>query len=140
MPNLLQQGIEVYKSGKKEEARKIFISFVKENPQSERGWEWMYHVSQTGEERIYCLQQVLHINPGNKKAEKLLNEYLGQSSPISIHSQNGKPRKDRSRAHRNRANTLVIGGLAVLSLLGFCVVFAILSSQVVDYNNSARNN
>jgi len=74
MDNLLQHGIAVFKSGNKEEARKLFISFIKKNSQSERGWEWMYNVSLNNKERLYCLKQILHINPSNKKAKQLLHQ------------------------------------------------------------------
>jgi hypothetical protein len=76
MDDLLQQGITAYKAGKRDEARKIFIAFIKQNPESERGWGWMYDVSGEDKERIYCLQQMLRINPKQEKAKQLLDQLL----------------------------------------------------------------
>ena len=71
MDNLLQQGITAYKAGKRNEARKMFLTVVKQSPGSERAWGWLYDTSNNDQERIYCLKQMLQINPSNKKASKL---------------------------------------------------------------------
>ena len=76
MNDLLQQGITAYKAGKRDEARKIFITVVKQNPENEHAWGWMYNVSNNDNERIYCLKQMLRINPKNEKANQLLNQLL----------------------------------------------------------------
>lgn len=47
MDELLQQGITAYKAGKRDEARKIFIAVVKQDPENERAWGWMSNVSGT---------------------------------------------------------------------------------------------
>lgn len=82
MDDLLQQGITTYKAGKRDEARKIFISFVKQNPNEELAWKWMYNVSGNDKEREYCLKQILRINPTNEKAIQL-NKELTASTPTS---------------------------------------------------------
>jgi tetratricopeptide (TPR) repeat protein len=81
MDDLLQQGITAYKAGKRDEARKIFITFIKQNPESERGWGWMYDVSSEDKEKIHCLKQMVRINPKNEKAKQLLNQLLDSSLP-----------------------------------------------------------
>ena len=84
MDELLQQGITEYKAGKREAARKIFIAVVKQNPESERAWGWMYQASGNDKERVYCLKQMLRINPKNEKTSQLLNQLLAPSlTPIS---------------------------------------------------------
>jgi len=79
MDDLLQQGITLYKAGKRDEARKIFVAFIKHDPESERGWGWMYQISNNDKEKIYCLKQILRINPESKKASELLNQLLAPS-------------------------------------------------------------
>lgn len=74
MDELLQQGITAHKAGKLEEARKIFITIVRQSPDNERAWGGMYEVSKNDKERVYFLKQILHINPNNKKARQLLKE------------------------------------------------------------------
>ncbi|MBI5945365.1 MAG: zinc ribbon domain-containing protein [Chloroflexi bacterium] len=80
MNDLLQQGITAYKAGKREEARRFFISAVKQNPQSELAWGWMYQTSVSEKERIYCLKQMLRINPKNEKTSQLLRQHLEPAS------------------------------------------------------------
>jgi hypothetical protein len=84
MDDILQQGITAYKAGKRIEARKIFIAFNKQNPESERGWGWMYEVSGDDKERIYCLKQMLRINPQNEKANQLLDKLL--APPLTLNT------------------------------------------------------
>jgi len=72
MDDLLQHGVAAYKAGKREEARRIFIMVVKQSPESQHGWGWMYQTSNNDKERIYCLKQILRINPKNQKVNQLL--------------------------------------------------------------------
>ena len=90
MDDLLQQGITAFKAGKRDEARKIFITVVKQNPDNERAGGGMYEVSGNDKERIYCLKQMLRINPKNEKANQLLNQLLTLSSvaPMSPSNDN----------------------------------------------------
>ena len=81
MDTLLQQGITAYKAGKRAEARNMFIAYVKQNPQSELAWGWMYQISDTDKERIYCLKQMLRINPENEKTGQLLNQLIAAPPP-----------------------------------------------------------
>ena len=81
MDDLLRQGITAYKAGKREEARRIFIAVVKQDPENEPGWGWMYQTSGNDRERIYCLQQMLRINPQNEKPGQLLNQLLAPPPP-----------------------------------------------------------
>ena len=84
MDDLLQQGVIAYKGGNRDEARKIFITVVKQNPEDERAWGWMYQVSNDDKERIYCLKQVLRINPKSEKANQLLGQLIAPPlTPIS---------------------------------------------------------
>src|SRR5436190_12552104 len=76
MDDVLQQGVTAYKAGKRDEARRIFITVVKQNPDSEQAWGWMNNVCRTDQERIHCLKQVLRINPGNDKARQHLDQLL----------------------------------------------------------------
>jgi tetratricopeptide (TPR) repeat protein len=82
MDNLLEQGVIAFRTGKRDEARKIFIAFIKQNPESERGWGWMYEASGDDKERIYCLKQMLHINPRNEKANELLSQITSTKPPL----------------------------------------------------------
>jgi hypothetical protein len=88
MDDLLQQGITAYKAGKRDEARRIFITVVKQSPDSELAWGWMNNVCNTDQERIHCLKQVLRINPKNEKARQYLDQLLAPpfASELAISS------------------------------------------------------
>jgi hypothetical protein len=74
MDDLLQQGITAYRAGKRDEARKFFAGAVKQNQNDEHSWGWMYNVCDSDKERVYCLKQMLRINPKNEKANQLLSK------------------------------------------------------------------
>jgi hypothetical protein len=82
MDDLLQQGITAYKAGKRDEARKLFITAVKQSPDNELAWGWMYQVSNDDNERIYCMKQALRINPANEKAKQMLDALTEQDFPF----------------------------------------------------------
>ena len=68
MDDLLQLGIAAFESGKIDEARRLLMSFVDQNPDNESGWGWLFNVCATDKERVDCLVQVVRINPQNEKA------------------------------------------------------------------------
>jgi hypothetical protein len=74
MNNLMEQGITAMKSGDKITAQKMFVSAIKQNPDNERAWQYLYNLSNTNQERTHCLQQILRINPSNEKAKQLLQQ------------------------------------------------------------------
>ena len=82
MDDLLQQGVNSYKSGNHETARILFISATKQNPDSEHAWGWLYTVCKTDQERIHCLKQITRINPENVKAKELLAKLTELEPPL----------------------------------------------------------
>jgi hypothetical protein len=76
MNDIIQSGIKAYRSGKNEEARRIFINAVKIIPNNELAWSWMYQTSVNDKERIDSLRQMVRINPDNKRARNLINQYI----------------------------------------------------------------
>lgn len=82
MDDLLQQGVTAFRAGNRDEARKIFIAVVKQTPDSEPAWAWMYQASNTDQERIHCLKEILRINPKSEKAQKLLVALTGDDFPF----------------------------------------------------------
>ena len=84
MDDLLQQGVNSYKSGNHETARILFISATKQNPDSEHAWGWLYTVCKTDQERIHCLKQITRINPENVKAKELLAKLTELEPPLEL--------------------------------------------------------
>lgn len=81
MNELLQQGIAAYRSGRREEARKLFIALVRQTPNNELAWGWLYQSVDNDHEKIYCLQQILRINPRNEKIAALLAQLTSPPVP-----------------------------------------------------------
>lgn len=67
---LLQQGIAAARAGRASEARDLFRQSVRLDPQNETTWLWMSGVAQDDKERLFCLRQLLTINPDNEHALK----------------------------------------------------------------------
>lgn len=83
MDELLQLGIAAYQSGKRDEARRLLSTYVKQNPNIEEGWGWLFNVCDKDNERLYCLKQVVRINPQNEKANQLIIKYSTLKQPIN---------------------------------------------------------
>ena len=82
MSDLLQQGITAFRSGKRDEARRFIAAFIKQDPNNETGWRWLFNVCDTDTERYVCLSQMVRINPQNEKASQLLKEYSSPKQPV----------------------------------------------------------
>jgi tetratricopeptide (TPR) repeat protein len=95
MDELLQQGITAYKAGKRDEARKFFITVVKQNPDNELAWGWMYNICNTDQERIHCLKQMLQINPKNEKAKQMLDSLAGNDFPFELSQKITSPTQEK---------------------------------------------
>lgn len=77
MSDFLEQGIAAVKAGDKAGGRALLIQAIKETPDSERAWGWLYNAVTTDKERIQCLKQILRINPQNEKANQTLEQMTG---------------------------------------------------------------
>jgi tetratricopeptide (TPR) repeat protein len=131
MDDLLQQGVAAYKAGRRDEARNIFIAVVKQSPDSQSAWAWLYDASNNDQERIHCLKQIVRINPNNEKAKQKLDSLMGQDFPFApsqkaispIQEQNdGVSRNDPIKSATKKktfftpSNILVIGVLASICI------------------------
>jgi uncharacterized membrane protein len=81
MDDLLQQGIAACKSGERDEARRLLSAFLKQDVNSEAGWGWLFSVCDTDKDRVYCLKQIIRINPQNEKAVQFLGKYSLPEQP-----------------------------------------------------------
>lgn len=131
MDDLLQPGITAYKAGKRDEARKAFLTVVKQDPENERAWGWMYQVSGNDKERIYCLKQMLRINPKNEKANQLLDKLLAPqftSNPSSIPIAPPPKQVDSPQTVEKKSNnTIWIVVAIVTSFVVICLCIFIFS-------------
>jgi len=124
----LQNGIAAFKAGKRDEARKLFIAAMKDEPNNEHIWGWLYQVSNNDNERIQALKKVVALNPQNAKAKELLDKFLAppvMSEPLQTPV---RPQSNIAPA-APKNNTLRIGlAVAVSIFVVICCLIAIANS------------
>ena len=76
MDDLIQQGVNAYKSGDFVAARSLLTAAVKQYPNNERAWSYLFNVAVDDNKRVLCLNQILRINPTNEKANRFRKEIL----------------------------------------------------------------
>ena len=76
MSTELDRAIVAAARGKKSTARELLRGVLQEDPENPRAWLWMSRVAENERERQSCLQQVLRIDPDNKRAQEELETAL----------------------------------------------------------------
>ena len=87
----LNQAVQLIKSGNKIAALPILKEIVQAEPNNENAWLWLYSCVEKVEQKKYCLQQAIRINPDNQKAHEAL---LKLESQTSIAAQQTHPSTD----------------------------------------------
>ena len=70
--DLLLKGIAAAKEGDKERARALLSKVVLEMPESEEAWWWLAQSVDDPQQREFCAQKILEINPHHRGAKELL--------------------------------------------------------------------
>jgi hypothetical protein len=78
MASQLHQAVELAQSGRRDEARQMFLSYLQTNPDNEVAWLWLASVAITQAEYQHALNQVLRVNPANERAQRLLDDFQRQ--------------------------------------------------------------
>jgi len=125
----LQQGIDALRAGQRDIARKFLVTAIKENPNDERAWQWMCNAAKDDNERIYCLKQILRINPRSEKAGQFLNQLTNSTS---VSSEAHPPVKAKSQFGQRQILWVGIGALLVFVL---CIGIAFLVTQSSSNDN-----
>jgi tetratricopeptide (TPR) repeat protein len=68
--NLLEQGISAALTGRREDARALLAQAVEADERNEQAWLWLSGLVEDPEEIRTCLENVLHLNPNNVKAQQ----------------------------------------------------------------------
>ena len=89
-PEKLQQAMALIKSGDKESGQKLLFEIISSDPGNETAWLWLVSVV-SPDQRIFCLEKALSINPNNVQARQYL-EKLKASQP-------GEPIKSKTGSH-----------------------------------------
>lgn len=73
----LHQAAELLAGGKYDEGRSLLARYLRQNPNSEEAWYLLSLAVSEREKHVYCLQQVLRVNPNNEKARQRLEKLTG---------------------------------------------------------------
>jgi tetratricopeptide (TPR) repeat protein len=79
-PDILTEAIAAAKRGERATAKDQLTRYLRYDQKNELAWLWMSSVVESDRERLYCLNQVLKLNPDNKIAKRGL-AMLGALSP-----------------------------------------------------------
>ncbi|HET91500.1 MAG TPA: hypothetical protein ENN99_12310 [Chloroflexi bacterium] len=82
MDDLVQQGVAAVKAGNMVAARQLLGRAVRIDSQNEQAWLWLSAAVETDQDRLFCLENVLMINPENEHARRgrdALREKLGDA-------------------------------------------------------------
>lgn len=71
-------------------------------PNNENAWLWLYSCVENVEQKKYCLQQALKINPNNQGAQKLLATFKAEEAKTANTLQQELP--DKTEAKQNTKN------------------------------------
>lgn len=77
---LVQQGIDAYKAGNKEEAVKLLSDAIRENGQDENAWLYLGAAIDDPVRKRQAFERVLSINPNNERAKNALARLSGGPS------------------------------------------------------------
>ena len=80
---LLREGVDAARAGRRLDARAIFMRVVEAEPQNEMAWMWLTGLVDDVEDKIIACENVLTINPNNKKVVAYLESLLEQKAAIA---------------------------------------------------------
>ena len=83
MPNTLQDAIAAINAGDKARGKQILAQLLHQDPANESAWLWMSGTVDDPEQRRFCLQKVLAINPANTAAQAGLNSLNALPAQLS---------------------------------------------------------
>ena len=76
----LDNAVQLIKAGNRQAALPILKGIIQANPNDENAWLWLYACVEKVDEKKYCLQRALAINPDNQPARRALAN-LTDSAP-----------------------------------------------------------
>lgn len=81
---MVREGINAFKTGRKDEARALLLKATELDQYNEQAWLWLSGLMDTPEDQRTCLENVLAINPENERAKQGLSYLTGQTSAGNV--------------------------------------------------------
>ncbi len=122
--NPLEQAEALLRAGKRDEARRLLIGYLDENPASAKGWWLMSYAVDDFDQQFDCLERVLELSPNHRKAQDRLAALKGKALP---------PKSLISRLKQTPVPVPIIAlilffgcfGLMVIGYLGYQILFPV---------------
>jgi hypothetical protein len=137
----LDQAVALIKAGKKLEAVPLLKNILKADRDVELAWLWLSACVETQDDKKYCYQEALRINPSNPHAKKALEqlkpapmepivlapskekpEVKNQSAlvaPVTYKGgRAGKSTREMARGRRKTAFWMAFGGIGLVIIVG----------------------
>nr|MBI2903948.1 tetratricopeptide repeat protein [Chloroflexota bacterium] len=128
--DLLAEGITAARRGERAKARDLFTRLLRHDQRIEEAWLWMSAVVESDRERVFCLNNVVKLNPAGKTAKRGL-ALLGALPPdmrgdldidvvgVTLQARARPQSQRRGLAFRRsrRLENLVIAALALIVLV-----------------------
>jgi hypothetical protein len=92
--------IAVIRRGDRIRARELLYEILADDPRNLTAWSWACEIAVTHEERVYCLEKILEIDPSHKVARRYLAQ-LQADTPAFI--------ADEAPAARKKARGSIMG-------------------------------
>ena len=121
LQDLMRQGIEAAREGKKAQAKGFFQQVVDLDDKNEKAWMWLASVVETDEERRVCLSNALFINPNNERA---------QTAMAKLDARSHRAKQDEEvMPGISRRQLLIFGGGGVAVVILILLVFIALTGS-----------
>lgn len=94
----LNAAIQQIQSGRKQAAVPVLRELIQENPADDQPWLWLHICMDDLEQKKFCLQRALALNPANTQARlalEVLMEPVESASPIVVETEK-KPWEDET--------------------------------------------
>jgi hypothetical protein len=121
MSTLLEQAVAYIRAGDIEKGRPILIEFLKQNPRDENAWLWMTKCVTDPEQKRYCFDRVLKINPQIQFAIRGLKRLNKPVSPI-VQPKVIPPQPAKKKVLSLAVAIAIVGIFCISGLFGFALL------------------
>jgi len=94
----LSQAAALLRARDQEAAQVLLADFIKENPDSEKGWWLLSFAVSDPSQQISCLKRVLRLNPNHTKARERLDLLTGEKPPPTPQKQTSRPPAQKKKS------------------------------------------
>lgn len=112
----LSNAIQLIKAGNRQAALPLLKEIIRTDPYDENAWLWLYACVEKVEEKKYCLQKALEINPNNQPARTQLEKL----------SKSAQPQVAAKKSDKRSNTRILVFGSATVFLVLLCLILPLL--------------